>query len=524
MQRSVLLLITLVSFLFTKAQFKTIAESQSIDFSESANLRVLQMRGGSTMLFNFSPKGGLVVRLYNSDHKAAPEVKIDKLQYEKFDRSTNVHAIFEIAGDAVLFVSRLQNKSRSLYRIIIDGKTGNLKEDKMIGSREEFGRANNEGSSAGDVSNGFYIKKDPYSDNYVVVYLRTYESDRNKVIEECHYGSDNKIISQAFVNSPDDAYKHLEFQDAVVLGKEKVCLLVFGINTKANGGKRTELFLSTFDAGATQQALVRFDVTKDFKSITGHLKYNAATKKLISILTLTEDGKGGSTVPYLAFIDPVQKKLDRFDQAYPLAAASKSIDMYGEKKGVMGLPQNIYIHPNGGFSVMFEQTSQQGIIYSSGGTVSYDVRGNFAFSNYDSAGTLLGSYLLPKLHSMDAHTMMTFGFEQSDKYKQSFYVNSGQNSYIVFNDFFENEQLVQNNSTPKVVDNQAPIDGFSFAISGKDVILKRNYIFGQPNADLHTQGLFEISDYNMDNNIFVTVKCQKQDKKKGIQLVWLQPA
>jgi hypothetical protein len=51
----------------------------------------------------------------------------------------------------------------------------------------------------------------------------------------------------------------------------------------------------------------------------------------------------------------------------------------------------------------------------------------------------------------------------------------------------------------------------------------RQYAFGEPAKKEHNLALFSISDYDKDNNSYVTLKLAKEGKQKGVQLVWLQP-
>ena len=67
-------------------------------------------------------------------------------------------------------------------------------------------------------------------------------------------------------------------------------------------------------------------------------------------------------------------------------------------------------------------------------------------------------------------------------------------------------------------------DAYYFNISGTHSFPERNYLFGAT-EDKKTQnmGLFAISDYNSDENIYTTLKLEKAGKEKGVRVVWLQP-
>ena len=67
-------------------------------------------------------------------------------------------------------------------------------------------------------------------------------------------------------------------------------------------------------------------------------------------------------------------------------------------------------------------------------------------------------------------------------------------------------------------------DGYYFPISGSDVMPKRQYVFGKPSGRReHDLALFSISDYNSDQNIYTTLKLEKEGRDKQVQIVWLMP-
>jgi hypothetical protein len=524
MKKLLCLIPVLLSFVLIHAQFKTLAEGPVFEDFGKENCRILQLKNGNTLFFEFTAKDGLVVRPYDSKHTEGEVVHIEKLLFGKYDRSTSIEALFEMDGDVAIFISELQGKVPTLYRIIIDGKNGKLKEDKLIASIDKISFTDGYALTFGDVPMpGFYVKKDPGSNNYAVVYMRSFEEDRNKRIEVFHYGTGHHLISQAFVNSPGDAYKYLFYNDILVMGKDKVCLLVFAKNTKASGGKSSELLFVNLNAGDKETTSTALDFTKRFEAVQGQIKYNPVTQKLIFLLTGSDSVKTGKSVPYIAYFDPATKKVNHYDEVYPTDAKSKALELYGAGYGAIGFPQDIYFRQDGGFNIIFENRFIASTDPSSGRGISWPVRRNISVGCYDSTGKSLSSYYIPCEHSMDdQQNHSPLAHKDYDRFKTSFYIDTKEKPYIILNDLFEND--APKGKFVRQVDAPFECDAFWFDISGKEVMPRRKFLFGLPEDKEHNLAIVSVSDYNPETNVYTTLRYSKERKHKGVYLVWLQPS
>ena len=72
----------------------------------------------------------------------------------------------------------------------------------------------------------FYVRKDPDSDNYALAMFDESAEDNTKRLEIVHYSSANSEINRNFCFMPNDIEGKFFYGDMLVLGNEKVCVLL----------------------------------------------------------------------------------------------------------------------------------------------------------------------------------------------------------------------------------------------------------------------------------------------------------
>lgn len=362
--------------------------------------------------------------------------------------------------------------------------------------------------------------------------MHSYESDKNKRIEIFHYSADHKLLTKAFYNSPDGQYKYINYVDMVVLGKEKVCVLAYAYNTRSSGGKASELVIANLKAGDSTANIKKLSFSKDLAKMNGIMKYNPVTKKIISVLIAEESSKRSTTTyaTYLTFYNPAEEKLEYTGDLIPGAAIAKSAELYGDKKMFSGIPQNLYINKDGSFVVVFEEMSTA-VDRSKG--ISQTWLGSIAASLYSITGGDLGSYFIPKNQFIRNEFLTPFYLADREKqlqkmlygnqYKSFSYIDGLNKSYILMNDIAKNEEKGLKGEKLTTINSVGNCDAIIYELNGKDVIPARKYVFGEPGKKEHNLGLFAISDYDHEKNIYVTLRLAKEGRSKEVQLVWLQP-
>lgn len=526
---------TLLALLLTTpgfAQFKHIAESAPFETPTRGYAKLIQLTNGNTLLLHMDPKTAIDVRVYDEQHNDKG-VQTIPFPFPQTSRAT-IRSAFEINGNVVVMIGDYDDKTPVLYRLIIDGDTGEKLESEKIGELGRLDVRKGYAMALGGVPlPAFFIRKDPFSNNYAVVHLNSFESDRNKRMMIVWYGADNKEINRAYYTSPQDKYKYLEFLDMVVIGGNQVSVLAFAHNTAAHGGKESEMVIANLTSGAREVSLDELSFSHDVPISFGLTRYDPVMRK---ILLLGSAAYLSGTV--IAVIDPFSHQVTDSKTIYPNKASDAQQSMFGRGHVFRGFPQDLFVHADGGFSVVFEERTAK-LYYPYGGRVveqsnsSQVVYGNVAVCLYDTTGAETACYLIPKSHEENHGDESPFfhynventavALDGNGEYKSYAYVDGRDKGYILFNDEERNAENIQRGRITTLSD-MTDCDGYYFPLEGEDIAPARQPVFSQHTGREHDPALFEVYDYNRGNNVFVTLQRAAETRSKKVKVVWLQPS
>ena len=516
--------ITLLTLLLTwysiaSAQFKQIAAGPSFEEPEKGMSNLVLMKDGSVIFFTITNEDGINARIYNSDRKETVVTTIQP-EYKKL-KGGSLEGFFEIKGNLVLFISEIQDKTPVLYRLIIDGKTATLIKEEKIASLKKLNMGSGYAMLFGGVdAPDFYVNKDPESDNYAIALFNSFESDRNKRIEIILYGDSHQEISRAYYASPDEKYKYLQFISMAVIGSEKVSVLVNGYNS---GGKDREVILATLKKGASSVSFNELGFPEDKVMENGLVRYNPYTKKLV-VAAKIDEKKSKDAYLYIAIVDPDKGKTEKLIQSgLGEEVNQRAIKIFGKKYKFRGVPVNLYINKDAGFSVAFEERAIVTYIGTNHGSSHLETY-NIAVASYNKEAELQSSYIIPKNYWVDNASSLSFAGGFGNQYKKFAYINENGKGYILLNDTRRNIEKIENDKEPIQIKGVSDCDAFYFSLSGNDPIPQRKYLFGESD-DKKERNLapFGISVYDKENDIFVVLRLNKDKKDKSVNLLWLKP-
>ncbi len=523
--RIFLLLFLLVTASFANAQFKQIAQGPLFEEPEKGEAIILQLKNGNTVFVHATPKDGLNFRVYNPAHQETV-IKNIKPMAGNVELNT-VHTIFEINGDIVLMLGGTVDKISVLYRYILNGNTLDQKLVEKIGDLKTTSFQSYR-LAYGDVpAPHFSVRKDPYSDNYAVLIMNSFEPEKGKRIEVIGYGADNKENKRGFYPATQEEYKYFKYVDMTVIGSDKVSVLISGYNTSHSNTDRTALIVANLDKGSTSLNFKELSFASNLFIDFAVIRYDAPIKSLVVIALTKEKPRDAGYTPVMAFVNPADNKLGRNSVISP----SENIDQYS-KKGFTGLPQNIVINDDGSITVIFEEM-QEVTAYGQYGSSTTTTIGNLAIVSYSKTGEMGTEYLVRKSHAYNNRYLVplykansanyTMALDQGNQFKSFAYLDGKTKSYVLFNDTERNNDR-QEEGKLVTVKGVSDCDAFYYTLIGKDIIPKRDYVFGNPASKSdHNLAIFSISDYNREKNIYVTLELSKENGKKGVRVVWLQP-
>ncbi len=521
--------IAFIGSLTTQAQFKQLAEGPVFEEPEDGFAKILQMRNGNTFYVHVTLKDGINIRIYDPGHTEKIVTTVSPA-YSELEKNDRVEGVFEINNKVIILVSRIDEGLPTLIRLIIDGNSGKLLQQKSVGSLKKEWKPSF-GMTA--VPHFFLVRKDPDTDNYAVAIFNYRGMVYNKrqtdysPVEIIHYGSENNEISRKFCNVPDDNETRCALTDMVVIGPEKVIALLRFISEK---GSRSML-------GILEKGVISYKETSLSYSYNSYytFKYNPVTKKIIWMITSLIDGRKEyvyGTNLYMLDLAGQLTEIRNFGTSQKLQDEYK--EAFGKKEGYQGMPQNIIINSDGGFTVLYEEIAY--IQKENGNGTELGVVG---VSDYDREGKMISDYLIPKRHWILGTQLYPFYVQdrelaaqmlyKGNQYKSFVYLHTTKGSYVLCNDTERNKEIRTINFI-STRDNLIMVQGvtgdcdaYMYSLRGDTTILKKEYLFGEKDKG-HALALLTISAYDKKNNMYVTLMLDKKNmRNKMVSVVWLQP-
>ena len=553
---ALLLSLLCLGYLPMYAQFKIIAEGPKFEEPEEGFAKILQLKNGNTFYIHVTLKDGINVRIYGASYKEKT-VTTFLPSYQELEESDAVEGIFEINDNVVVFVNKNEDKLLTLYRLIIDGNTGKLKEQKIIAvgkNPAKYGRYRKPRQM-----DFFNIRKDPYSDNYAVAVYDESEGDRTKILEIIHYSGNHTELTRKFCYLPAAT---CNFLDMVVIGSEKICaFLAFTQDDEIKYQVMAVIEKGAASVGYTQLTIPN-QLTEVYKAakknllipetlLFGMAKYNPATQKIIFVEDgLINDQRGQSYylfalkhVAFLYVIDPITKEVQfesQLEQSEKLHTEFK--ELLEEKKKYNGRPQDIIINDDGGFTILYEE--QFFMQDKSGNRTELE---SIVLSRYDRNGKNISEHLVPKAQAVLTTKLVPFYIAKrthaaqllfrGNQYKSFAYVDGTKSKYILFNDTEKNNDIknarkrgniytgLSKAKLVMIIGVTIDCNAFMYKLAGDDLFPEREYLFAEKeNEKGRALALLTVSDYNKKSNTYATLKLDKSSmKSKMINIVWQEP-
>lgn len=495
------------------AQFKLLAEGNSFEEPEQGTSKIIQLKNGNTFFLTVTEKAGIDYRIYNSNHKEIVASNIVPA-YEVL-KNWDVKNVFEVKNDVVLFISTREKKGLVLYRLIFDGSTGKLEEEKAIHSVVTGGGA------FLMVPNVFGVKKDPVADNYAISVYDFYGDEKDKRIEIIQYGNDHKETNRNYLVTADEGeFKWFVYMDMQVLDADKVNVVLYNGKEKYYSDLRVgRIVMASVDSKAGKVTYTNMDVPeveRIFGSVITY--YNANTKKMYLLITKllkkSKNSWGYFFVNYNTLTNLSEAKLlNNFDEK--INAQYK--ERYALKSNYWAPFKAFTVKDDGSYSILYEEefcvTSKGNPAASS---TSFDFKditncfsGKIMEMNYAPDGKVLSGYIIPKLYSINSYS----------QYKTPLYIDAGKNKYLLINDTERNNNVEKNSFV--TITGVSDCDAFLYKLSGNELVPKRDVLFGS-NENGHNLASLGVSDFR--RNVLVTLKLNKKNSKnKAVSLIWLQP-
>ncbi|MCF6406284.1 hypothetical protein L3C95_25540 [Chitinophaga filiformis] len=551
MKKILQLIILLFSFQqLASAQFKVLAEGPAFNEPEEGFGRLLLLKNGGTVLTHIhrEQKEGIEVQIYNKEHVQTAIKHIVARPGGNYDHES-VNNIFEINGDLTILITALIEKKPTLFRMIVNATTGELTKMEKIA---EAGKQKIDRNHP--LRNPFLVRKDPLNDYYAVAISHdkdeTWSDER---IEVVLYNSRHAEISRARYAAADNKYSLLQLHDLVVYNGGTVGLLGYGdYHNDATNRREGHLVLMKLEKNEHTLMLTEPGIMKGHQIDGGIIRHNPVTGKLILLgCALVNDEPAPKTkkkagelevirkqyLAFAAFANPTAMNIEKTFDVFPTEASERSKKLYKCNCHYHGMPQNLFLNADGGFSIVYEDLFAEHYIAPKVGTANQmgDLNEvmlrDVAVSTFDRDGVIKTSTLIPKEHRLEPSWLENFYHSRRDntgnellgglQFKSFSYLNSGNKNYILLNDTERNiDELKVGKKIPII--GVGKCDAFYYPVDGKNTLPDRQYLFENEKRN-YKLAAFTISDYDQVNNIYVTMQIETKTRGKNTKIIWLRP-
>lgn len=480
--------------LSVNAQLKTVAESPAFDEPVTGYARILHMQNGNTAFLHILNRSGIDVSLYDSSHHRFAE------QHSRLSDlgqlwGAVINATFEVHNDIVLLISEYEKSTPVLYRAVIDGASGIVKENYKL---FELDKQELTWGYHYPTVKSFYVRKDPNSDNYIVAVLHfdayAHATDVTLVL----YNSDHRE-QQRITYTPGDKFNFLSVIDVVFLDSGKVSLLAYGYNKKKNERlMKGTLLIAGMGKEMKEVKTDTSSLAKEELMEGGILRFNTISKKLMLV------GVAGPE-QFLVNIDPHTAKAEKQQSILPANVKSNH--------PFTGIPQDLFLKSDGGFYLVYEEMINRIFESATFSKNNFTILNNILVSDFDSNGELLSNQLIPNRQSMGDiwlpafyHAAATYTAQELagvNQYKTFSFINNNNNYYLLLND------VKRDTTSEPTLGGLRTANAWYFGADGKG----RSALFKN-----RALGMVTVADTDPVRHLYTILKFSG---KNTVQLAWL---
>ncbi|XZF13548.1 hypothetical protein ACTHGU_17345 [Chitinophagaceae bacterium MMS25-I14] len=528
------IILFLFTLFLTHAAFSQAAPafelSAALDLPLTGWNKVLQVRNGNTLLFHLEPNKGILVKVFDPRHK---EVATVKYICELIDVNTlemaDFKGLYDINGEAVLFMQQPYFNRTSLFRMRFDIGTGKLLKEEIV-----------ERSTSLANETLFYICKAKDNDNYAIFHYRNIVRNPEERMTVSLWNGKHEKIKEAAIPVPLEklyAAKYLGLsveKDAIYCG---IGLL------KQNAVDNFQQYiyaaqLRNQDTGFHIQQLEVDDRVPLFLSVFTPNEFSDA-ESMMTLGMYASVEKSGNHTEYAYFPVPYFSTYQQKDFAALSLKTIPTEKMDAALKGFTDtfsqaswIPVKMYTNKLGASFLSYEL---QGSYYATekGKDVYRTLLGGIGINILNDEGQPFFSTVIPKKQQLNTYlsaeesarrrtSKPLFRSLQEYDYDEqfaSFDLLEGKNNYfIIFNDDPSNFDKNISDTLTTIIDYN--ITSAVLYTFNKKRELAHQYLFGKPEAGCNISCQVESSDYDQEKNSYAVLVLNRKNHKTNTCIAW----
>jgi hypothetical protein len=529
MKRSLLtILFVLLHVVVLHAQLPSAGESPIFKEPGSGYARVLKMKNGHTIFVQITPKDGIYVDIYDESYK--PVVQTHESTVFGNLKGSCVNAIFEANGDIVVFISEVETRQPILYRIILDGRSGRMKRDEKLAETMRYPYLDQPFIPEYKPVSSFFIRKDPNSDNYAMVMLHANDKSVKANLEVIWYNGTHKEISRAYYQSKESPFKNINYLDMAVFGEDQVCLIAYIFNQTSAGDKKGAMIMATLRRDADTLIVDRLNVGVRKVIDSGLVKINPVTKKIMFLgYAHAEAGDTEKYAGIMGIIDPYRKTPEQEIDIYPAKADAKKKAL--AKKAFTGAPQQLFIHKDGGFSVVYEELTRKVVTPLNSAPYSYCTLDWISVGSFDVTGKPLYECVVPRSQELQKYDISAFNADRvasgaqplikGEQFRTAAFFQHNDKVYVMMNN---TETNLEKGAKGKPHDFRGVNDtkAYYYECDGSNELPAYKPVF-KTDSTVNHSFIPGVCAYDEEKGRLIILKMDKKSDQKGMRVVWLRP-
>lgn len=485
------------------AQDSTLIISQPIDISNEGVNKVLQLSNGNTALLHFENKRHMRVKLFDETGKeiasAIPELKVVDMAMIEI---TQLENFFEAGGDIVLYFNQTVNLSNVLMKVILDGKTGRLKQEEVVAESNKVGTR----VFCSKRGNGYTILlyRNVLVDDSLYITVKRYDYNNN-LKEELKYAhkkaKDYFYFTQSMDNDNGD----------ILIG------LVSNLTNNSSVADMQLLYLRN-----DMHAFVRrtFTLPQGYGLNKIMFTRNAFAGNL-NIVLLSGQGLIVDLRDRSSYLMNLEHNWlimpeDMSDIKTGDFSAIKKYDSIKNADAVYSLA-NFYTNENGITTAMHINYAPSNKFKGS----NWEYQRQIIVSKYDDNGKQIGCAVeIPSRHAYalgEAPWVLHGLIDKKTLHMYSSLITS-KNAFVIMNDIPENQDVKEQSEVKEVVDFNNS-EAVICQVNKKNVYT-RKYFFNTVDSVEHKQVLPATLDYNEKTKIVSAVMRKKKGKQETFHMAW----
>lgn len=537
--------------------------STPVDLDAVGVNKVLCMKNGNTLLFHFEPGKPVKIKVFDSTHKrvasAQPEYKIlDGLMLRTF----TFKGVYDIGGEAVLFVEQQNSGRHSLVRWRINSQTGKMIEEETIGKSRSMARPAR-----------FYVMKNKDEDDYAILVCNDVPQFKECEMHVTYYNRKHEAYREISLPFDRKKYDYLDVVGAEAL-PNGICVSI-GLSTLLMNGTGDRV--QTVSVGRTRQfdelsegvgstlenasvynhhlgiflipkdsskPLSHFvDVKQDIYPYYTHCTYNAFAKTVNLLMLSYRDAiyRYGLEMRPMSLTANLFFKLDEDDLSTSYSWIENKL---ANEKRILkdtghyynGLPIKLTTNSNGLSTIVSESFNRYHNSESkSRADVFETFLGDICVTQLDDDGKELWGTILPKsqYHKSYRHYYSAwelgkrwqhqemFGDLPPQVYNRQFLscntYNVGSNIYVIYNDYKGNM-----NSTTAAKDTVFTFDQSNtcYYKINKNKEITKEYLYGTPLTREYKTCFIEGADFDERRGVYASLIQYRRGDYVSLRMAW----